>query len=259
VYAPTRVLRGTLNAVAHFQSEIQQIIAPLSKNRLQYLDDILMHCSNEEELLVSLKSLLGIFQTHGLKLNPKICVLFALTVQWCCRIISKDGVLSDPRRVQGLHDMALPCTGDDLQQFCCSLNWMRTSIPRFAEQIFPLTPLLDVVYANASKRNKSACAKINLFEVGWGAAHTTCFPDCQNALAKAVTLAHPDSSQRLCVNSDASELFWASVATCVPLEDLDLPIAEQRHKSLSFLSGKFNGASGRWPIIEKETYAILPT
>jgi hypothetical protein len=74
---------------------------------------------------------------------------------------------------------------------------------------------------------------------------------------KAVTLAHPLPNRRICVYSDASSLFWSAVITQVPPEHLDLPPADQHHEPLAFLSGKFTGASSRWPIIEKEAYAIL--
>jgi RNase H-like domain found in reverse transcriptase len=47
------------------------------------------------------------------------------------------------------------------------------------------------------------------------------------------------------------------VITQVPPDDLDLPAAQQRHDPLAFLSGRFSGASKRWPIIEKEVFAII--
>jgi hypothetical protein len=40
-------------------------------------------------------------------------------------------------------------------------------------------------------------------------------------------------------------------------EHLDRPTSEQYHEPLAFLSGKFTGSSSRWPIIEKEAYAIM--
>ncbi|ETV78978.1 hypothetical protein H257_07762 [Aphanomyces astaci] len=43
----------------------------------------------------------------------------------------------------------------------------------------------------------------------------------------------------------------------VPVEDLALPASDQRHEPLAFLSGSFRGASGRWPIVEKEAFAVV--
>ena len=45
VYSPTRVLHGTTNAVTHIQAVLQEVFAPLSKNLLAWLDDLLLHAS----------------------------------------------------------------------------------------------------------------------------------------------------------------------------------------------------------------------
>jgi hypothetical protein len=50
-----------------------------------------------------------------------------------------------------------------------------------------------------------------------------------------------------------------TVVTEVPPEDMDNPLADQRHGPLAFISGAFKGASSRWPIIEKEAFAIVET
>ncbi|KAH9159923.1 hypothetical protein LEN26_002101 [Aphanomyces euteiches] len=54
-----------------------------------------------------------------------------------------------------------------------------------------------------------------------------------------------------------SQDFWGSVVTQIPLEDMDLPLYQQRHQPLAFLSGRFVGASSRWPIPDKEAFAIV--
>ncbi|KAH9108266.1 hypothetical protein LEN26_014132 [Aphanomyces euteiches] len=61
----------------------------------------------------------------------------------------------------------------------------------------------------------------------------------------------------VCLFTDASDLFWGAVATQVPLSDLDLHLEEQRHEPLAIVSGSFTGASQRWPIVEKEAYAMM--
>ncbi|KAF0718358.1 Aste57867_1739 [Aphanomyces stellatus] len=41
------------------------------------------------------------------------------------------------------------------------------------------------------------------------------------------------------------------------MDDLDKPLEDQRHEPLAFISGTFAGASARWPIVEKEAYAVV--
>ncbi|CAK4194837.1 unnamed protein product, partial [Aphanomyces euteiches] len=69
-------------------------------------------------------------------------------------------------------------------------------------------------------------------------------------------LAHPSENKAICLFADASADHWGAVCTQVPKEDLELTVDKQRHEPLAFLSGSFTGASSRWPVIEKEAYAV---
>jgi hypothetical protein len=258
VYSPTRVLHGTTNAVTHMQSVLQEVLLPLAEHLLAWLDDLLLHASSIENLFGYLRTFFGLCRNFNLKLHPGKCVLFSVMVRWCGRLISSAGSKFDPRRIQGLLDMAPPVTGADLQQFTCAVNWMRTAIPSFSTLVSPLHKLLEVVYARAGgKRTKTAVARVLLAEAGWTDTHQKAFECCQNALSHATTLSHPSYEKRVCLYTDASQEFWSAIATQVPPGDLDLPLDEQRHEPLAFLSGSFTGAMRRWPIIEKEAYAII--
>jgi RNase H-like domain found in reverse transcriptase len=70
-------------------------------------------------------------------------------------------------------------------------------------------------------------------------------------------MAYPSPAKRLCLFMDASSDFWSAVCTQVEPSTLALPFDEQEHEPLAFLSGKFIGAERRWPIIEKEAFAIV--
>ncbi|KAF0704619.1 hypothetical protein AaE_014847, partial [Aphanomyces astaci] len=83
------------------------------------------------------------------------------------------------------------------------------------------------------------------------------FNDVKYALAHVVPRSHPREDMTVCVFTDASDLFWGAVATQVPPADLDLPLDDQRHQPLAFISGSFSGASARWPIVEKEAYGVV--
>ena len=258
VYSPTRVLHGSSNAVTHLQASLQEVFRILQVHLLSWLDDLLLHSPTLPQFFEYLRTFFTLCRQHNLKLHPGKCVLFATVVRWCGRLISNEGAKFDPHRIQGLLDMPAPSHGADLQQFTCALNWMRTAIPSFAELVSPLHKLLEAVYAQAGgKRTKSAAARVSLSDVGWSNIHIKAFTDCQKALARAATLAHPSADKRICLYTDASQDYWSSITTQVPPNDLDLPRSEQRHEPLAFLSGSFVGAMSRWPIIEKEAYAIV--
>ena len=257
VFTPTRVLHGTTNAVTHMQAVLSEVFLPLHGHLLAWLDDLLLYAAHSNDLLGYLQKFFELCRSSNVKLHPGKSVLFASNVRWCGRIISADGAKFDPRRIQGLLDMPPPSTGADLQQFVCAFNWMRTSIPSFSELVSPLHELLEAVYVRSGKRTKTAAARISLHEVGWSADHLRVFESCQTALANATTLAHPSPDKRVCLYTDASQDFWSAIATQVPPSDLNLSPKVQRHEPLAFLSGRFTGAMSRWPIIEKEAYAII--
>jgi RNase H-like domain found in reverse transcriptase len=74
-----------------------------------------------------------------------------------------------------------------------------------------------------------------------------------------MTLAFPDPGKRICVLTDASDCSYAGLVTQIHEEQLDLPIEEQDHQPLAFLSGEFKGTQLRWTVPEKEGFAIVDT
>jgi RNase H-like domain found in reverse transcriptase len=75
----------------------------------------------------------------------------------------------------------------------------------------------------------------------------------------SMTLEFPDPDKRIYVLKDASDRFYAGLVTQIDEEQLDLPMEEQDHQPLAFLSGEFKGAQLRWIVPEKEGFAIVDT
>lgn len=258
VFTPTRVLHGTTNAVAHLQSTLSaEIPIDLRKNLLQWLDDILLHCPTILSLLDAIETFLKLCVRLNLRLHPAKCLLFANSVRWCGRLIDEHGWRFDPKNMESLRDMSPPTTGAHLQQFVCALNWIRTSIPKYAALTAPLHDFLETVYAAAHKRTRRGVARIQLAKLGWGDQEQQAFEDCKSAVAHNVTLSHRDPAQRLCIYTDASDVCWSGIATQVPDDDLNLPHAERRHTPLAFLSGRFTDTQLRWNVLEKEGFAVV--
>jgi RNase H-like domain found in reverse transcriptase len=59
--------------------------------------------------------------------------------------------------------------------------------------------------------------------------------------------------------TDASDRFYAGLVTQIHEEHLDLPMEEQDHQPLAFLSGEFKGAQLRWTVPEKKVFAFVDT
>jgi hypothetical protein len=116
---------------------------------------------------------------------------------------------------------------------------------------------LEVICTATGSRKKTALKRFALADFEWGTEQDAAFMGCKEALRKIVTLAHPDPDKVFCLYTDASQDFWGATLTQIPAAEADLPLGEQQHSPLAFLSGALKGASLRWSTAEKEAYAIV--
>jgi Reverse transcriptase (RNA-dependent DNA polymerase)/RNase H-like domain found in reverse transcriptase len=255
VYTPTRVLQGTRNATQHLQS-VLVVRWTTSRNIKVWLDDCLLHTKTEDDLLATLNFFFKQCQEHELKLHASKCVLFSTTVRYCGRLITKDGVHFDPRNMEALQKMQEPKNDADYVQYVAAVNWMRSAIPNYSKRVAHLQAALAKVFKGKSRRTKKTAAAVSLLHL-WGPEEQAAFKDTQAAVTESMTLALPDPYKRICVLTDASYRFYAGLVTQIGEEQLDLPMEEQDHQPLAFLSGEFKGAQLRWTVPEKEGFAIV--
>jgi hypothetical protein len=207
------------------------------------------------ELLITLRRFFEICRSQNFKLRAVKCDLFCKEAEWCGRKISKEGIKFKPKNLSGLIDAASPTNAPELQQFLCASNWMRTDIPRYADLSDPLLRLSrqcqDDVGSSKQKLRLYRLSKLS------DAAMEMHFVQLRDAIVKRVTLSHPDSAQALCLYTDASQEFYATVLTQMPVEDLEKHTDEQRHEPLAFISGQFVRSSYNWSVPDKEAFEIV--
>jgi Reverse transcriptase (RNA-dependent DNA polymerase) len=165
VYTPTRVLHGTRNATQNLQSMLVVMMDDIKSNIKVWLDDCLLHTKTEDDLLATLNFFFKQCQEHGLKLHASKCVLFATTVRYCGRLITKDGVRFDPKNMEALQTMQEPQNGADLVQYVAAVNWMRSAIPNYSKRVAPLQAALAKVFEGKSRRAKKAAAAVSLLHL----------------------------------------------------------------------------------------------
>ena len=204
VYSSRRLLQGGIDSGSHFQAVPQQKFDGRVTKLLQWLNDFLFYASNENELLDNIESFLRVCQEIRLKVHAEKITFFATEVQFCCRVISKQGVQYHSRHFDSLLTMKHPKLASELQQFLCVTNWMRNSIPDYAKRIAPLHQLLEECCKKTGKRTKQALRKFNLTN-SWVTIHDAAFDDIKTQLAVSVKLAHPKSDHQLCLFTDASD------------------------------------------------------
>jgi RNase H-like domain found in reverse transcriptase len=229
----------------------------IKSNIKVWLDDCLFHTKTEDDLLATLNLFFKQCRAHGHKLHASKCLLFATTVRYCGRLINKDGVRFNPKKWKRCRQCRLLQNGADLVQYVAAVNWMQSAIPNYSKRVAPLQAALAKVFEGKSRRTKKAADIVSLIHL-WGSEEQAAFKDLQAAIMDSMTLAFPDPDKRICVLTDASDRFYAGLVTQIDEQQLDLPMEEQDHQPLAFLSGEFKGAQLRWTVPEKEGLFCLP-
>jgi Reverse transcriptase (RNA-dependent DNA polymerase) len=161
VYTPSRVLHGTRNATQHLQSMLVVMMDDIKSNIKVWLDACLLHTKTEDDLLATLNFFFKKCQEHGLKLHARKCVLYASTVRYCGRLITKDGVRFDRKNMEALQTMLQPQNGADLVQYVAAVNWMRSAITNYSKRVAPREAALAKVIEGKSRRTKKAAAAVS--------------------------------------------------------------------------------------------------
>lgn len=205
IYSPTTFLEGTTNAFIYLQSPLSSTIPPaLKHNMLFSLDDILAHASNIEDLVTVISGFFEYFTQYNLKINPVNFVSYTREIRWCGRILSKNGIRFDRRRINGVRIMHEPMNVEERQQFVCALQWMRSVIPTFSTLIPLLSDFMESIYVKAGTGEKSAVARVKLNKAAWSNTESDAFQFAESALEHQVALSHRHEDCRLCVFTDAS-------------------------------------------------------
>jgi hypothetical protein len=205
------------------QSVMENLMHDILQSVKIWLDDNMIHVTDEEKLLEVLEYFFKKCLQHGIFLHAAKCNLYGTEVRYCGRIITAEGVRYEPRTISTLQHMGAPQNGGDLVQYVAALNWMRSSLPLFAEKAAPLQDLLELVYKEEKGRTKKKATSVSL-EGRWTKTCEKAIHQLQEDILTLMTTAHPDPKQRICVFTVASDAFYSGMITQVPEHHLDLPV-----------------------------------
>ena len=82
-----------------------------------YLDDVIIFSKTPEEHIERLQAVLHKLRKAGLKLKPSKCEFFRDRISYLGHIVSKDGVETDPKKIQVILDWPIPKTVYDVRSF----------------------------------------------------------------------------------------------------------------------------------------------
>ena len=228
---------GLCNAPATFCRLMETVLADIVWSRcLVYLDDIITFGKDFKTCLSNLTAVFIRLRSSNLKLKAKKCELFRTEVDYLGHQVSREGIRPSKKKVDTLHDWAMPQTLTEVKSFVGFCSYYRRFIPRFSDLSAPFVAL--------TKK---------------GATCNTDTPECREAfkeLREALTdlplLHYADPAQPYILDTDAS---YVAIGACLSqVREVD---GELREVPIGFASKTLSDTRRAYCTTKKELYAIV--
>ena len=181
---------GLCNAPSTFQRLMELVLAGLRwEICLAYLDDIVIFGSTFEEHLERLRTVLDRLRASGLRLKPSKCQLFRREVRFLGHVVTKDGVVADPERTEGVRTWPQPTNATELRSFLGLASYYRRFVRDFGTIAAPLNRLTE----------KGATFI-------WTEQADAAFRELKLRLTSAPVLAYPQFDKPFILDTDASNV-----------------------------------------------------
>ena len=153
-----------------------------------YMDDITIFSKSDRDHVKHLEKVFLRCRRYGISLNPRKTIFSLKEGKLLGHIISKDGIIIDPDRVDAILKFEEPRSKKEVQSFIGHVNFLRRFMPSFVEILRNITNMLRK--DNEIKRIVDA---------------RKYFKDINKSITKAPVLVSPDFSKYFLVFSYASE------------------------------------------------------
>ena len=142
-YECIRMPFGLTNAPATFQRLMESCLGELHLEWcIIYLDDIIIFSKNPDDHITHLEGVFENLAKAGLKLKPSKCEFFKSSLKYLGHIFSKDGIATDPHKIEAIQNWPTPKT---------VTNYYRKFIKGYAKIARPLHELTSG--ENGKKKN----------------------------------------------------------------------------------------------------------
>ncbi len=222
---------GLTNAPSVFQELMTHVLEGIDgKFAIAYLDDIVIFSRSASEHLEHLTEIFARLRKFGLKMKPSKCKFMEREIKYLGYVVGAEGVKVDKDKVKVIEEMRPPTDVRGVRSFVGCVSYYRRFCPNFSEVA---TPLIQLTKKHAQ------------FE--WTDACQSAFERLKRLLTEAPTLAFPDPNCEYILYTDASDGCVGAVLT----QDQG-----QGEQPIHYLSHKLSETQKRWPILEKEAFAM---
>ena len=143
LYEFTHMPFGLSNAGASFCRLMEMCLGDQQYlTLLFYLDDICIFSSSIDEMLDRIAMVLYRLKEFNLKIKPKKSFFFQSNVLFLGHMLSKDGILPNPKKVSKVRDWPVPKMAKEVHSFLGLASYYRRFIPKFAKWANPLHDLI---------------------------------------------------------------------------------------------------------------------
>ena len=179
---------GLTNAPAVFMNLMNRVFQPyLDQFVVVFIDDILIYSKSLEKHEQHLRVVLQTLRDHKLYVKLKKCEFWLESDAFLGHMISKDGILVDPKKVEAIVNWERPKDVREIRSFLGLAGYYRRFIEGFSKLSLPMTRLT----------RKGAT-----FE--WTTECEDSFQELKRRLTTASVLTLPSSAEEFVIYSDAS-------------------------------------------------------
>lgn len=231
IFRYKRLMFGVNSAPEIFQRIFEAILAPC-QNCLNYLDDIIVYGSTENEHDHCLNNVMQVLNTHNVLLNKSKCLFKVQELEFLGHKLSSQGIEADQRKVKTIMEFRSPQNKEEVRSFLGLVTYLGKFLPDLGTATDPLRQL--------TKQD-------TIFD--WNESHQQHFNSLKRSLAKLPTLSYFDPKRRTQLIADASPVALGAVL--LQFDHLDIP------RAISFASKSLSEVERRYSQTEKESLALV--
>ena len=236
IYEFLRLPFGPKRAPSHFQEQMASVVL-LGLIYLIceiYLDDVIVHGNTDAQFLERLELVFLRFEKHKIILKPKKCKFGLPAVEYVGKVISSEGLTLSLKKRLTVTNFPIPQYAKEVKSFLGLANYFRDHVPNHSDVVRPLQNLIPD-YKRSNKINWNGEAKI-------------AFEHIKQLINDCPTMFFLTDSDPIYLHTDASDYGIGGYLFQV-IDNSERPVA--------FVSKSLSKTQLRWPIIQKEAYAIF--
>ena len=236
IYEFTRLPFGPKKAPPHFQEQMAaRVLLGLIYFICEvYLDDIIVHGKTTTEFLFRLREVFKRMRKFNLKVKPRKCRLGMPKVEYCGREISELGLTMSEKKCQTINNFPEPKLAQGLKSFLGMVNYFRDFVQNHSDVVRPLLNLIPEY-----KRSKIMI---------WTEEARLAFTAIKSMINDCPTMYFLEDKADIFLNTDASDYGIGGYV---------YQIIDLKERPVAFMSKSLTSTQHKWPIIQKEAYAIF--